>query len=76
MGRYDHNIRLFINNETYADMLEVKSLITRYTGDQITNAWMIHATMALMKELDKQGKLKQYIKDIQDSSNRPKMDWH
>lgn len=73
MGRYDHSIRLFVDNDTYADMGEVKSLLARYTGDTVTNAEMIHMTMALVKGLEKEGKLKQYINDMKASGR--KVDW-
>jgi hypothetical protein len=73
MERYDHHIRFLINNDTYADVEEVRSLLTRYTGNAVTNTQMIQIVMSLVKQLDREGKLKQYIYDLK--MGERKVDW-
>lgn len=61
MGMNAHNTRIFLDDDTYADMEEVRAILTRGLKRRISNRLLLKIAMKYVKEGARNGSLQPFL---------------
>ena len=61
MAMRAHNTRVFVDDDTYADMEEVRAVLTRGLRRKVSNRVLISVAMKFMKEGARNGSLQPFL---------------
>lgn len=61
MVTHAHDLRVYVDDETYADMNDVKALLVRYTKRRVSTRLMIRIALKFMLEGARNGTLQPFL---------------